>query len=215
MKKIRIIVGIGLLYLIGSVFIISCNAEGSQKSKQNEEMENDGHDNMGDHSHDHSMNADQSAVNDFKHKGDKLNELSVIIDAYLELKNDLAADNSIDAAKSGSKLLSSIKGFDDNSIKESQLSEYLEIEESVIENAEHIINNANEIDHQREHLVSLSEDISDLIDMLGTDRKLYLDYCPMANNNMGAIWISELKEISNPYMGSKMLTCGKIQKEII
>lgn len=214
MKKIRIIAGIVLLYLIGSVFIISCNTEVSQKSKQNEQMEIDGHDDMGGHSHDHSMNSDQAKVNDVQFTGVKVKELSLIIDAYLELKNDLAADNSSDAAKSCLKLLSAIEGFDDASIKESQLGELKEIEESVIENTEHIIKNANEIDHQREHLVSLSEDISDLISMVGTDRKLYLDYCPMADNNRGAIWISELKEISNPYMGSKMPTCGKIQREI-
>jgi hypothetical protein len=36
----------------------------------------------------------------------------------------------------------------------------------------------------------------------------------MHNNKKGAIWFSETKEIKNPYLGSKMLTCGEIQEEI-
>jgi hypothetical protein len=48
--------------------------------------------------------------------------------------------------------------------------------------------------------------------MFGSNRKLYQDYCPMADDGKGAIWISEIKEIKNPYQGSKMLTCGSIKK---
>src|SRR6267154_1065595 len=43
---------------------------------------------------------------------------------------------------------------------------------------------------------------------------LYLEYCPMANNNTGAYWLSNEKEIKNPYFGDKMLKCGSV-KEVI
>jgi Cu(I)/Ag(I) efflux system membrane fusion protein len=36
----------------------------------------------------------------------------------------------------------------------------------------------------------------------------------MADNNIGATWISETKEILNPYFGNEMLNCGET-KEII
>jgi hypothetical protein len=35
----------------------------------------------------------------------------------------------------------------------------------------------------------------------------------MADEGKGAIWISELKDIKNPYFGSEMLTCGSVRKE--
>jgi hypothetical protein len=35
----------------------------------------------------------------------------------------------------------------------------------------------------------------------------------MYENGKGAVWISEYKEIKNPYLGTKMLTCGSIKKE--
>ena len=53
-----------------------------------------------------------------------------------------------------------------------------------------------------------------MIAITGTDKKLYQDFCPMYNNNKGAQWLSTTEEIKNPYFGSKMMGCGKVQKEI-
>jgi hypothetical protein len=36
----------------------------------------------------------------------------------------------------------------------------------------------------------------------------------MANNGKGAFWLSETKDIKNPYMGKAMLTSGSIKEEI-
>ena len=36
----------------------------------------------------------------------------------------------------------------------------------------------------------------------------------MANDKKGAFWISESKEIKNPYLGKKMPTCGEVKEEI-
>jgi hypothetical protein len=43
---------------------------------------------------------------------------------------------------------------------------------------------------------------------------IYKQYCPMAFSNTGAYWLSESKEIRNPYFGDKMLKCGRIVSEI-
>lgn len=44
--------------------------------------------------------------------------------------------------------------------------------------------------------------------------ELYVEYCPMAFNDKGAQWISNEKEIRNPYFGDKMLTCGEIRETL-
>ncbi len=36
----------------------------------------------------------------------------------------------------------------------------------------------------------------------------------MYNDGKGGIWLSETKEIKNPYLGGKMPKCGTVQKEI-
>jgi Cu(I)/Ag(I) efflux system membrane fusion protein len=43
---------------------------------------------------------------------------------------------------------------------------------------------------------------------------IYVQHCPMADNNKGADWLSTEKNIKNPYFGSSMLTCGEITTEI-
>ena len=54
----------------------------------------------------------------------------------------------------------------------------------------------------------------DLIAITGTSKKLYQAYCPMYNNNKGAQWLSDSREIQNPYYGSEMMKCGEVIKEI-
>ncbi|MBT8210423.1 MAG: DUF3347 domain-containing protein, partial [Eudoraea sp.] len=56
------------------------------------------------------------------------------------------------------------------------------------------------------HMVALASNLKSL------DRTLYVQLCPMANNNLGAVWLSAEKEIRNPYYGDEMLTCGKVEQ---
>lgn len=146
--------------------------------------------------------------------GEKVKDLSLILNSYFELKNALVKDDADKAAESAEKMLSAFNDFDMSVVSEDNMKTYMEITEDAVENAEHISKNAGKIGHQREHLVNLSEDMNDLIALIGTDKKLYQDFCPMANDGNGATWISEIEEIQNPYMGSKMPKCGKIQREI-
>ncbi|MFV5694664.1 DUF3347 domain-containing protein [Flavobacterium sp. LB3P122] len=137
-----------------------------------------------------------------------------IVNSYLKLKNALIKDDSKGAANAGKKLYATFNSVNTSSINPKLKAEYIEITDDAKEQAEHIGDNAGKIDHQREHFVMLSKDINDLLKTFGTKQKLYQDYCPMADEGKGAIWISETKEIKNPYYGSNMLTCGSIKKTL-
>ena len=108
----------------------------------------------------------------------------------------------------------SFNNFDTKKLNANQKKAYIDIAEDAKEQAEHIAENAGKLDHQREHFILLSKDINDLIKMFGSKMQLYQDYCPMADDGKGAIWISETKEIKNPFYGSKMLTCGSLKKTL-
>nr|WP_228466020.1 DUF3347 domain-containing protein [Chryseobacterium balustinum] len=136
-----------------------------------------------------------------------------IVKDYLALKNALVADNDKAAANAGKQLFATLSKVDMKNVPAKKHKEFMDIFENAKENAEHIGDNAGKIDHQREHLASLSKDVSDLITLFGTTQKLYQDYCPMYNDSKGAVWISEAKAIKNPYYGSKMLSCGSVKKE--
>lgn len=47
-----------------------------------------------------------------------------------------------------------------------------------------------------------------------TGQKVYWQYCPMAFNDKGAYWMSNERQIRNPYFGSKMLTCGSVEDSL-
>lgn len=137
-----------------------------------------------------------------------------IISAYLQMKNALTEDNSTGAATAGKKLEAVFKNFDKSVLTAAQKKTYEDVEADAREHAEHIGANGGNIAHQREHFELLSKDIYDLIKTFGAGQVLYKDFDPMAGNGKGAIWISETKEIKNPYMGKAMLTSGSIQEEL-
>ena len=39
-------------------------------------------------------------------------------------------------------------------------------------------------------------------------------FCPMAFDGKGAYWITESREIRNPYFGEKMLNCGEVKEKL-
>lgn len=139
--------------------------------------------------------------------------IEAIISNYLSLKNALTKDDSKGAADAGKTIVEALAKLDIKSLSGEQMKSYMEIADDAKEHAEHIGSNGGNIEHQREHFVLLSKDINDLITTFGTERKLYQDFCPMADDNKGAIWISETKEIKNPYFGSQMPSCGSVKKE--
>lgn len=138
--------------------------------------------------------------------------INTIVRNYLTLKNALTKDDTKGAAIAGKALYATVNSMNPNSIDAKLKKEYLDIADDAKEHAEHIGANADKLEHQREHFEMLSKDINDLVKLFGTKQKLYQDYCPMANDGKGAMWISEVKDIKNPYMGSKMLTCGSVKK---
>jgi hypothetical protein len=137
-----------------------------------------------------------------------------IVEHYLHLKNALVSDNTKEAATAGTALETAFKNFDKKDLSAEQKKVYEDIEDDAREHAEHIGTNGGNIEHQREHFVMLSKDIYDLVKAFGSGQLLYKDFCPMANDGKGAIWLSETKEIKNPYFGKKMMTCGSVKEEV-
>lgn len=85
---------------------------------------------------------------------------------------------------------------------------------AIAENAKKIAD-APSLAAQRELYAVLSNDVIVLVKSSGlSSGELYVDYCPMANGDKGATWLSAAKDIRNPYFGDEMLTCGEVQETI-
>lgn len=217
MRKIKLSIGILAIAFV-TLTIISCkdakhkhdhsggNHTEMSSDEKHMEMNNESDEhNQNDEGHGHDNSNGTRDVMSSTHKNALTGH---IIDAYIQIKNGLVTDNRDDAAKGGTALLAAFSNFDMSQLDDAQHKEYMEIAESGIEQAEHIVKNP--IDHQREHFETLSTDIFDLVTLLGTDKTLYQDYCPMKKTT----WLSEVKEIKNPFYGSEMLTCGNIKEQI-
>jgi hypothetical protein len=136
-----------------------------------------------------------------------------IVNSYLQIKNALANDNGKDAATAGNAMVDAISKADKGAFNADQTRVYLDITDDAKEMAEHIGRNADKIEHQREHFDMLSTDVYDLVKTFGAGQPLYMDSCPMYNKK-GATWLSENKEINNPYLGKKMPKCGFVKEEL-
>lgn len=139
--------------------------------------------------------------------------ISGIVDQYLAVKNALASDNAAEAAKAAGEMSALFGKLDKSLLKVSQKSAYDPVETKLKESAA-LIAAKTDITEQRNQFVTLSEAAYELVKNFGGGRTLYHDYCPMAKNDEGALWISEVKEIKNPYFGSGMLTCGTVEELI-
>lgn len=140
--------------------------------------------------------------------------IDTILDNYLTLKNALTNDDSKAAAEAGKELLATLKKSNNDKIEAELKNQYATIVDAAILHATQIGENAGKIVNQRKDFSLLSKEMNNLIKMFKTDKKLYQDYCPMYDQGKSGYWISEIKDIKNPYYGSEMLTCGGIHKEL-
>jgi uncharacterized lipoprotein NlpE involved in copper resistance len=67
---------------------------------------------------------------------------------------------------------------------------------------------------QRGYFKTITDKMIETLKANGTSQTVFVQYCPMAFNNTGANWLSDSKEVLNPYFGDKMLRCGKVTEEI-
>jgi hypothetical protein len=127
---------------------------------------------------------------------------------YLGIKNALIDDNSDKAATSSAAMFDAMKGFDKSLLTAEQKKVYDDIESDLNEHAEHI--SKSKLEHQREHFAMMSKDMYDMVKAFGAGMTLYHDNCPMYKD--GSMWLSESKDIRNPYYGKKMMDCGSVEE---
>lgn len=129
---------------------------------------------------------------------------SAILNLYLQLKEDLADDEEEKALTSAKKLQ---QKTEDLNIQNQ------EAKKGLVQLSKDVSKSKN-IDVARENFQFLSDALIALMDKNNpSDQPIYLQYCPMADNDQGAFWLSEEAVIKNPYFGSMMLKCGSVEGE--
>lgn len=181
--------------VISGITLIACNSSSNQKDGSKNELKD-------------SSSLTASQVSPFT------SPVNGILHVYLKMKNAFVNDDDKAAAAAGSEMVKVLNSFDKNMLNEDERKKFEDIAPDMKENAEHIGANAGNIKHQREHFDLLSQDMYDLVKTSAAGETIYVDFCPMYNNNKGATWLSETKEIKNPYLGKEMDSCGSIKEEL-
>ena len=148
--------------------------------------------------HDHKAHASNSQEKGSpSFKDEKLNSAYM---HYLHLKDALVSSNAGEAKKAAGELQKSLESLS-NGTKAAAEAEK--------------ISASSDLKIQRTSFSPLSNEMTTLVKASKlASGSLYVEYCPMANNNQGAFWLSNEKEIKNPYFGEMMLKCGSV-KEIL
>ncbi len=78
-----------------------------------------------------------------------------------------------------------------------------------------LISLTKEMNKQRDFFVTLTNEVVRVISKAEIKSgEIYKQFCPMAIDGEGGYWLSDSKEIRNPYFGNKMLSCGSV-KEVL
>lgn len=129
---------------------------------------------------------------------------------YDELKNALVASNGVKANSDAKKLITELNKFDGLMLKADTKNQI-----DALKNSANRMSATQDIKELRNAFKPFSEGI---ITMAGSfsdlDQPIYVQHCPMADNNKGGNWLSFQEEIRNPYFGNAMLTCGSVTKTI-
>ena len=199
------------LLAVGTFALTSCKENKEQKSTTETSMKHD-MSTMSDSAAMGNMATDKEVtVTEAKKSSADLTEL---YSHYTHLTFALSGDDDKEAVSAAKGILASFPKIDKNGFSDEQKKEFAELEASIREHAEHIADNAGNIDHQREHLDIMSTDFYDLLTDFGTPKPVYKVFCPMYNDNKGTFWLSDSREVKNPYYGKEMLSCGEVQEEI-
>jgi hypothetical protein len=199
---------------IGAITFIACNSGGNKNEHEGHDMNN-----MNKDISQHATTTDDKDVKAVAVVYTNVNakvaaSIKAIVDHYLHIKNALANDNAGEAANGAKAMESAIGNLDKSLLTAEQKTAYDANEAEMKEHAEHIAKNGDNIKHQRSHFVQMSEVVYELVRDFGAGRPLYHDHCPMARDNQGAMWLSEVKEIKNPYFGAEMFKCGRVEEVI-
>ncbi len=142
-------------------------------------------------------------------------QLTGVLTEYLALKDALVASDESKAETAAKKTLKALGSVDMSLLKGDAHMKWMGQLETINSNLNGIVSMKG-IEMKRSHFSVVSDELSSAVKSFGIENNetVYIDYCPMANNNNGAYWLSADKEIRNPYFGDKMLKCGKVKETI-
>ena len=140
--------------------------------------------------------------------------LKVIYNEYINLKNALVKEDSKSSSTSALTLVNNLNKVDMKLLSDKKAHNHWMKLEREIKSSASSISETSAIKVQRDHFKYLSTHLMNAVQLFGINEKVYVEFCPMADNNKGAFWLSKEEKVINPYFGEAMLTCGEVKQVI-
>ncbi|WP_235297618.1 efflux RND transporter periplasmic adaptor subunit [Portibacter marinus] len=141
-------------------------------------------------------------------------QLDLLINSYLQLKNALVETDGSAARKAAVQFVSDLEKVD-MTLLSGEAHMYWMQQLKALDSHGSMISESEEVEEQRNQFDFLSQALINSVKAFGThEDTYYVQHCPMAKGNEGADWISSEKAIRNPYFGDKMMKCGTVKLEL-
>jgi Cu(I)/Ag(I) efflux system membrane fusion protein len=164
-----------------------------------------------DHSAHQTMEMDTKEI---KVKGEFKEQLQKAYDSYIEMKDAFVASDVKIVKNKADKLKSNLDEVDMGLLQGDAHMDWMEQVQKM--NAAVLsIRDADDIEEQRSSFAEFNDNFYQSIKTFGLHHgTVYYQYCPMAFGEKGAYWLSNIKEIKNPYLGEAMLSCGETRETL-
>ena len=141
-------------------------------------------------------------------------QLGSLVLANFDLVATLAGDNiqaAQKAAHQAGEMLNQVKA--DSLVKDRQ--KWRPLAETMREALEALAE-SEDLALQRRHFETFSDALTEAVRAFGVEKTgpVYRAMCPMVQGRKG-YWLQPQKDITNPYFGSAMLTCGEIDETLV
>lgn len=141
-------------------------------------------------------------------------QLSRLFDSYLRLKDAFYSSDPATVKAEADQTLGALDQVDMKLLSGSAHHDWMTYL-TPAQTSLKVMQSEKDLEAQRKAFSVLSDNLYKSIRAFGLGgREAYYDYCPMAFNNEGAFWLSDSKEIRNPYFGEKMPGCGQVKEKL-
>lgn len=141
-------------------------------------------------------------------------QLTRVYDAYINMKNAFVDTDAKKASAKAKDVMAAVDNVNMELLKGDAHLLWMD-QSKKLNSALKVISQSSDIDEQRKAFHRFNQALYNSLKTFGLDGKIiYYQYCPMAFDNQGAYWLSEIEEIRNPYFGEVMLKCGETREVI-
>lgn len=203
MKK-QILTVVALFVALGTTY--AQHNHGTNDKKEGSKM---------DHSMHSGMKMDKKGAITYEVSTDFKKQLTEVYNTSLELADSFLADEVEGISNSGLQVKAALGKIDMGLLKSPEAHMEWMMNLKVMNTALDKMTGSKDTKDQKAAYDSFNQALFKSIKAFGiTEGSVFYQYCPMALDSQGAYWLSNTKEIRNPYFGGNMLSCGSTKETI-